>query len=57
MFKNNFKAAFGWVLGFAAGCYAADMIGKAIKQVCKTYNEEKQEEEKSKADIWEESIK
>lgn len=58
MFKENFKAAFGFITGIAAGCYVVEFVDNLIKQAKKQYKEEnKQQEEKSKADVWEESVK
>lgn len=55
---DNFKKGFGTVLGVFAGLWTVDFIGKIIKQSVNKIEKEKEEtEEKSKADLWAESIK
>lgn len=57
MFKETFKAAFGWVLGLAAGAYVVGTVADIAKQAKGTNKEKTEEKEKSKADEWDESVK
>lgn len=53
--KESFKAAFGTVLGVFAGLWTVDAIGRAIKHC--VGNSEGVKPEKTKEDLWEESVK